>query len=83
MSDLSKEIAVGQFEAVLRETFEGSPDKWSYFTDPGPEGAFFGTLARLSASEASRLVAGSTIAAHVHHVVFSLDASAAWIRGCR
>jgi hypothetical protein len=28
-------------------------------------------------------VGGSSIAAHVHHVVFSLEASTAWIRGDR
>jgi len=83
MSDLSQAVVVGQLEAVLKEAFEGSPGSGSYFTDSGPEGGFFGTLAGLGAPEASRPFGGSTIAAHVHHVVFSLEASASWIRGER
>ncbi len=45
----------------------------------------FGTIEPLSAEEASRPSGGggSTIAAHVHHMVFVLEASSAWIRGDR
>jgi hypothetical protein len=43
----------------------------------------FGALAALDAATASKGVAGSSIAAHAHHVVFALEASAGWIRGER
>lgn len=82
MADLSRDVVIGQLLAVLREAFEGA-ERWSYFTNHGPEGALFGTLARLSAAEASRTVGGTSIAAHAHHVAFGLNASSAWIRGDR
>jgi hypothetical protein len=83
MAEVSTEVAVGQVMAVLLEGFEGPPEKWSYFTDQGPEAGLFGTLGKLDAAAASQATGGSTIAAHVHHLVFSLDASASWIRGER
>jgi hypothetical protein len=83
MAEISTQVTVGQVMAVLLEAFEGPPEKWSYFTDQGPEAGLFGTLGKLDATAASRATGGSTIAAHVHHLVFSLDASASWIRGER
>src|SRR5438105_1651917 len=80
MAEVSSEAVLGQLLAVLREAFEGA-QQWSYFTDHGPEAGLFGTLAGLSAAEAARPVGGTSVAAHVHHVAFSLAASAAWIRG--
>ena len=77
------ELALDQLAAVLREALEGSPVRWSYFTDSGKEGGFFGTLAPLTAADASLPLAGTSIAAHVHHVAWGMDATAAWIRGDR
>ena len=82
MVDISIEVVREQLLGVLREAFEG-PAQWSYFADPGPEGGLFGTLARLSAIEASRPIGKTSIAAHVHHVVFSLESSSAWMHGDR
>jgi len=42
MADLTLNEAVEQTLAVIREGFEGPPEKWSYFTDHGPEGGRFG-----------------------------------------
>jgi len=72
-----------QLLAVLREGFEGPPEKWSYFTDNDPQAGFFGTLSGVDAGQASRRSGRSTIAAHVSHMVFALEASTAWIRGDR
>jgi hypothetical protein len=83
MAGISTEVVVGQLLAVLREGFEGPPERWSYFTDNSPEAGLFGTLGKLGGAAASRPTGGTTIAAHVHHLVFSLDASASWIRGER
>ncbi|MGA2975209.1 MAG: hypothetical protein ABSF77_07855 [Spirochaetia bacterium] len=74
---------VTQLLGVLREAFEGPAERWSYFTDQGPEAGLFGTLAKVGAAEASRTVAGTSIAAHAHHAAFSLEASTAWINGDR
>ncbi|HEX9942728.1 MAG TPA: hypothetical protein VGG03_11970 [Thermoanaerobaculia bacterium] len=82
MPDLSMEATIGQLLAVLCEAFEGA-ERWSYFTDHGADAGLLGTLGKLSAAEASRPTGGTTIAAHAHHVVFSLEASSAWIRGDR
>lgn len=72
-----------QLQAVLAEAFEGSSGPWSHFTDGGREGGLLGSLERLSAADASRTTAGTTIASHVHHTSFALRVSAAWIRGVR
>lgn len=74
---------VTQLLGVLREAFEGPPERWSYFTDQGPDAGLFGTFAKVSAAEASRPAAGTSIAAHAHHAAFSLEASTAWISGDR
>jgi hypothetical protein len=81
MADIPSDVVLGQVLAVLREAFEGSAEKWSYFLDSGPEAGLLSMLSGLSAAEASRPIAGTSIAAHVHHVVFGLGASAAWIQG--
>jgi hypothetical protein len=83
MTEITMDVVIQQLLAVLHEGFEGPPGPWSYFTDNRPEAGLFGTLATLSAADASRPVGGSSIAAHVNHVVFGLEASAAWIRGDR
>ena len=78
---IAPDKALEQLIAVLREGFEGPQQRWSYFTDGGPEAGWFGMLDRLSADEASKPSGpnGTTIAAHVHHMVFSLSASTDFI----
>jgi hypothetical protein len=83
MPESPAHIVIGQLVAVLREALEGSPERWSYFTDSGPLGGFFGTLAPLKAADASRPLAGKSVAAHVHHTAWAMGATAAWIRGDR
>ena len=83
MPEVFMNIVIRQLLSVLREGFEGPPESWSYFTDNDRNAGLFGTLAKLSADNASLSLRGTTIAAHVHHVIFGLDASSAWIRGER
>jgi hypothetical protein len=83
MPNATTNEVVDQLLAVLREAFEGPPESWSYFTDNDPAAGLFGTLAPLSASDASRLHGGTSIAAHVHHILFSLEVSTAWLSGDR
>lgn len=83
MPESTADIVRGQLAAVLREALEGSPERWSYFTDSGQKGGFFGTLMPLTAADASHPVAGTSLAADVHHVAWGMDATAAWIQGER
>lgn len=74
---------VAHARAVLREVLHGAAEKWSYVTDAGPEAAVLGALASLTPEQASRPVAGSSVAAHASHIRFALEASTAWISGDR
>lgn len=74
---------VGQILDVLGEAFEGPKERWSYFTDTRSDAGLFGTLGKLAAADASRTRGKTSIAAHVNHVIFGLDASARWIEGDR
>ena len=64
---------------VLRESYEG-PQLSPCYLDT--DGGLRGTLAKLSAEQASRADEGRTsIAAHAHHVLFGLEAFGAPLRG--
>ena len=81
MPEVTLDAVLDQIRAVLLEAFEGPPEKSSYFTDNDPSAGYSGTLAKTNAADASRPIGGSTIAAHVHHMIFAIEASSAWIRG--
>jgi hypothetical protein len=83
MSEAAIARVKDQLLAVLREAFEGPAQAWSYFTDNNPDAGIFGSIGAKTAREASEVIGGTTIAAHVHHVIFALNASAAWIGGDR
>jgi hypothetical protein len=80
-SSVDVKTAVEQILGALREGIEGPPPNWGYFSDPGPEAGFLPLIAAMRAAEASRPTGGTTIAGHVHHLVFSLAAASAYIRG--
>jgi hypothetical protein len=83
MSEVSIAVVKEQLLAGLKEAFEGPGQAWSYFTDNNPEAGILGTIGTKTAREASAVIGGTTIAAHVHHAAFALGASAAWIAGDR
>jgi hypothetical protein len=83
MSEISLAEVKAQLLAVLREASEGPAQAWSYFTDNDPEAGILGTIGSRTAREASAVIGGTSIAAHVHHAVFALEASTAWIKGDR
>lgn len=74
-----------QLEALLREALEGPREAWSYFTDHGASAGLLGTIGERSAGEVNRPGEGGTasVAAHIHHVAFGMEASVAFIRGDR
>lgn len=82
MAEITVHETIKQLLAVLREGFMGA-DKWSYFVDHGTEAGLLQFLPKLSAEEASRSWGGTSIAAHVYHVIFGLEATTAWISGDR
>jgi hypothetical protein len=85
MTPIATADITAQVRAVLQEGIDGPQHAWSYFTDSGPENGLFGTITPLGADQASRPLgpSGTSIAGHVHHLAFSLAASAGWIRGER
>lgn len=72
---------VRQLLVVLRESLDGPSGPWTHFVDNRPGAGFLGALDPLSAAEASRPVGGSSIAAHVHHIAFGMEVSAASLAG--
>jgi len=83
MSGVTSGEITGQLLMLLQEAVDGPGDDGSWFTDNDPDAGLLGTLRNVSAADASRSLGGSTIAAHVHHVVFAMGVSTAWIRGER
>jgi hypothetical protein len=81
MADLSLDNVIGQVINVLDETFIYRKKPWTYFTDNKPDAGFLGLLEGLNAADVSRPIAGTSIVSHVHHVIFSLLESTAWISG--
>jgi hypothetical protein len=81
MGELSLNVVIGQIVNVLDETFIYRNKPWTYFTDNKPDAGFIGLLDGLTAADVSRPMAGTSIVSHVHHVIFSLLESAAWMRG--
>lgn len=67
---------------LLAEAYEGTTGQ-SWFSDHGPESGLFATLERISAENASKnqSVGGSSIAAHVNHLRWSLAMSNALMHG--
>ena len=68
---------------MLKEAFEGAPGPWTYFTDTSRGTGIFATINGLTATEASQVggPSGSTIAAHVQHLIASTRATALSLRG--
>ncbi|HEX7001986.1 MAG TPA: DinB family protein [Trueperaceae bacterium] len=65
-----------------RELLEGMPDSDpTWVTSGGREGGVYGTLGDLTAEEASRVVAGTTIAAHAEHLRWAIDMVNAYFAG--
>jgi hypothetical protein len=87
MTTLSVSILTASVAELLTEAYAGPPDPNStWFIDNAPDSSILGILAGISAEEASRPTdgrgdPGSTIAAHVEHLRWSLANSNATLRG--
>ncbi|MFF2449619.1 hypothetical protein ACFVSW_21480 [Neobacillus sp. NPDC058068] len=60
------------FKVLLKETFDGPGGNGSWYTESKPGSGIFGTIEKVSAEEASILVQGTTIAAHIDHTRYYL-----------
>jgi hypothetical protein len=83
-----KPIAYSEFNSLIlkliREFFDGAQDaSQTMVVSPGSDSGFFGTLGEISAETASRSVSksGSTIAAHINHMRYSLELANKYLRG--
>lgn len=70
-----------QFLKLLDEAFENPQTSWRYFTDASPTAGYFGALRSITARDANRAVSGTSIAAQIQHLAFSMQASSAAFAG--
>ena len=82
MSKVTLDTVLDHLLAALKEGLDG-PGKWGFFSDSGGEAGLAKTLKSLSASEASRVTGGTSIAGHAYHLVFSLNATVLYMNGDR
>ena len=80
---LAERLLAERLLAVLDEALHGASGPVTYFVDNRPGMGLLGSLAGLDAAIATRAIGGTSIAAHVEHVAFAMEASAAWIAGDR
>ena len=87
MGDLSSTAILNSIVYLLTEAYAGPPDPSStWFIDNEPDSGVLGIIAKVSAAEASKSVdgsgeAGTTIAANVEHLRWSLSMMNAAVRG--
>ena len=87
MTNLSSTAVINSIVYLLTEAYAGPPDPSStWFIDNEPDSGVLGIVANVSAAEASKSVDGSgesgtTIAANVEHLRWSLSMMNAAIRG--
>jgi hypothetical protein len=67
-----KDRTIEELLCVLNECFEGEDSDGGVFLEAGDPG-LFSMLHALDAEEASRSVAGMSIANHIYHLIFALD----------
>ena len=87
MTNLSSTAVINSIVYLLTEAYAGPPDPSStWFIDNEPDSGVLGIVANVSATEASKSVDGSgesgtTIAANVEHLRWSLSMMNAAVRG--
>jgi len=67
-----EELTFKEILYALDECFDGEGEDGGIFLEPEDPG-IFSILAALNAEEASRPIAGMSIANHVYHLIFALD----------
>ncbi|MED4207454.1 hypothetical protein [Neobacillus mesonae] len=77
MNDMLRE----SLKVLIKETFDGPSGNGSWYTESKPGSGIFGTLEKVSAEEASILVQGTTIAAHIDHTRYYLWMANTYMKG--
>jgi hypothetical protein len=78
----TNDLLTGLFIERYRELIEGMPeDEPTWVTTGGREGGLIGSVAGLSAEQASRDFAGASIASHVEHVRWAIELANGFFRG--
>ena len=67
-----KELTLKEFLYALDECFDGEGKDGGIFLEPEDPG-LFAIIAALNAEEASRPIAGMSIANNIYHLIFALD----------
>lgn len=76
------ELMRGILAELFAEAYEGASKPYTWFVDNKPNAGILGTLAALTAAEASyKQPSGSSIAAHSEHLRWSLALANAYMRG--
>src|SRR5690606_38086021 len=71
-----------QFVDRYREILEGMPEgEPTWVTSGGRAGGLYGTIADIDAEQASRDIAGSSIAAHTEHLRWAIDLANGYFLG--
>ena len=86
MEMLPRDVLMKSLRMVMAEAYEGPRDpRGTWFVEMAPDSGLFGTLATVSADEASRPPAEgrSTIAGHAGHLRFSLEVARRFLGGDR
>lgn len=86
METLPRDVVMKSLRMVLKEAYEGPQDpRGTWFVDTAPDSGLFGTLASVSADEASRPPGAgrSTIAGHAGHLRYSLEVARRFLGGDR
>lgn len=79
---MDRETFLSSYLELFSEAYTGPNFDYTWFIDNAPGSGLFGTLAAMSAAEASRAgPSGTTVAAHVEHLRWSLALANAFARG--
>jgi hypothetical protein len=84
MSELKADLVTECIQTLLREIYNGpaNPSE-TWVAENVPDSGIIGTIARLTAKEASHepIPGRSSVAGHVNHLCFSLDLLNRWAQG--
>ena len=83
MPILDASFIVSAITEQFDEAYQGPSDEYSWFTNNEEDAGILGTLAHLSAREASKTITkgGTTVAAHAEHLRWSLALANGVFRG--
>lgn len=71
-----------ELKSIWIETFKkGEEGQPNHFVETKPGTGIFGTIAKLSAQQASKNINDNTIAAHAHHTMYHITVCLSFLEG--